>query len=130
MGTDTDDKRAQYLTVMQELINTFSSVIGEKAALTLARKAPIKLDADGNITEYYGEDTQAVALLLEQYEGYMGKTVARNLADEILADTDINLSHDTDDEDHHSSFGHLTALFRRFFMVQQPHMQTIFKQAV
>lgn len=70
------DDRAQYLKILQIIVERFKNFSGQKAALSRARKAPLDIDADGNVTGFYGEGEKAIDVLSRQYEAFMGVEAA------------------------------------------------------
>ncbi|MFB6076836.1 MAG: hypothetical protein ABEK12_01750 [Candidatus Nanohaloarchaea archaeon] len=69
---DTD----RYLDILQHMIDAMAEFVGDKVALKYARQAPLDIDPDGTVNDFYGEGGQAVSILLGKYEDYMGASVA------------------------------------------------------
>jgi hypothetical protein len=77
-----------YLEAIQDTINTFSTFLGEDIGYGVARKAPIQLTPDGEVMAYYGTGRQALEILAEGYEDYMGKSVADSKMKSAFSDVD------------------------------------------
>lgn len=72
-----------YLSVMRDILDKETSMIGEKVAMARARKAPLQITPKGEIDDYYGDGKQAVDILMQQLEHVAGRkvidSVVRNL---------------------------------------------------
>lgn len=66
-----------YLTVIRDIVDTFKDFLGDKTALAKARKAPLFIDKDGNVSAYYGQGRNALEILVNQFESVLGREVAR-----------------------------------------------------
>ncbi len=66
-----------YLQVIQSIVDTFCDFLGEKTALSRARKAPLFIDKDGHVAAYYGSGRNALDIVVDQFESLLGQEVAR-----------------------------------------------------
>ncbi|MFB6115192.1 MAG: hypothetical protein ABEK04_02785 [Candidatus Nanohalobium sp.] len=66
----------EYLQLLRKIVDNQKKLVGKKVALGKARSAPLRINPDHEIEEYYGEGKNAVDLLLQQYEKVWGKDVA------------------------------------------------------
>jgi hypothetical protein len=64
-----------YLPLIKEIVGKQKTMLGDKVALGRARKAPLTINPDGEIEEFYGDGEQAVDILVQQYEEFAGKSV-------------------------------------------------------
>lgn len=88
MMSERPSEDDQYLALMQRIIEEMRGFLGAKAALKVARKAPLTIDADQNVQSYYGTGENALQILIEQYENYLGRTVADNRIRKAVNGTD------------------------------------------
>lgn len=77
-----------YLEAIQSIIDTISGFMGDDVGLKFARKAPLQITPDGEVQAYYGTGRKALTILVENYEDYMGKTVADQKIKNALSDFD------------------------------------------
>jgi hypothetical protein len=76
-----------YLTTIREVVTAFKNFLGEKTTLAKARKAPLFIDKDGNVSAYYGNGRNAVDILTTQFETVLGETVAHRKIRGIVRET-------------------------------------------
>lgn len=74
------------MRAIDRVVGTFIGMLGEKTALMNARKAPLEIDKDGTITDFYGEGRQVLSILTEQYAAVFGEYVARRKVRKALDD--------------------------------------------
>lgn len=79
-AVDADERKDEgndqfYIDVIQQTVYGFAEIFGEKTALAHARKAPINITVDGQVTGYYGSGEEAFDMLVQQYESVFGKDV-------------------------------------------------------
>lgn len=87
-STSSDAEHDQfYVDVIQETIYGFAELLGEKTALMHARKAPINITPNGQVTGYYGRGREAFDMLITEYESIFGEEVADKKVRSILADS-------------------------------------------
>lgn len=77
-----------YLDAIQSVIDTVSGFMGDDVGLKFARKAPLQIMPNGDVQAYYGTGRKALTILIENYEDYMGKTVADQKIKGALSDID------------------------------------------
>lgn len=75
-GEDADAEDDLYLRMAREIVDTFRSFAGDTIALHAARRAPLAIDHEGEITDYYGRGEEAVRILVQQYEDMVGEEMA------------------------------------------------------
>lgn len=75
-GEEEDGSDQFYIDVIQRTVYGFAEIFGEKVALENARKAPLNITVDGQVTGYYGSGKEAFDMLVQQYESMFGKDVA------------------------------------------------------
>jgi hypothetical protein len=66
-----NDKKI-YIKILDKIVKSMVDFIGSRIALTATRKAPVKIDLEGNVVDYWGEGEVVVDILLKQYEIIMG----------------------------------------------------------
>lgn len=66
----------KYLGLLRAIIKKQESLLGRKVAQGKARSAPLEINPDGEINDYYGKGENAVELLIKQYEEVWGKEAA------------------------------------------------------
>lgn len=76
-----------YLKLVREIVSTFKAFLGEKTALTKARKAPLFIDKDGNVSAYYGNGRNAINILTTQFESVLGDRVAHRKIRSVVQHT-------------------------------------------
>lgn len=77
-----------YLEAIQSCIDTVSGFMGDDVGLKFARKAPLQIMPGGEVQAYYGTGRKALTILVENYEKYMGKSVADQKIKGALSDID------------------------------------------
>ncbi|MFB6159282.1 MAG: hypothetical protein ABEJ95_06535 [Candidatus Nanohalobium sp.] len=77
-----------YLEAIQSIIDTVSSFMGDDVGLKFARKAPLQIMPNGEVQAYFGTGRKALTILIENYEDYMGKSVADQKIKSALSDID------------------------------------------
>lgn len=75
-ASQEEDNREFYLRAVKIVVDRFEQLLGKKVAMKYARKAPLEISPDGEITGYYGEGRKALEILGEQYEEAWGEEVA------------------------------------------------------
>ncbi len=75
-----------YEKAIDRIIDTFIDLLGRKTALMTARKAPLEINKDGDVTGFYGEGKQVLSILTDQYADVFGKTVARRKVRQAIED--------------------------------------------
>lgn len=60
-----------YVKILNAIIKKMKELLGEKIALTCARRAPLVINLKGKVIDYYGEGEVVVDILLKQYEDVM-----------------------------------------------------------
>ncbi|MDY6777584.1 MAG: hypothetical protein SVU32_02890 [Candidatus Nanohaloarchaea archaeon] len=65
-----------YLEAIQRTVDAVASFFGDKVALKYARQAPLEITPDGDVKAYYGKGLKSLKILLDNYEDYMGGSVA------------------------------------------------------
>lgn len=58
-----ENRQEYYLDVMARIVEKEKEALGEEVALKWARKTPLKINADGEITGFYGKGEDAVEIL-------------------------------------------------------------------
>ncbi len=91
MPGDTDEEREKYLHIFNIILESQKQMLGDKVGLKYVRKAPLELDLDNHIVDYYGKGTDVLDIMVSQYEDVWGKEVAdrkigRKLKDELDED--------------------------------------------
>lgn len=91
MPVDNDKEHEKYLHIFNMILESQKQMLGDKVGLKYVRKAPLELDLDDHIVDYYGEGTDVLDILVEQYEEVWGDEVAdrkigRKLKDELDED--------------------------------------------
>lgn len=76
-NSNAGEDREFYLEVIRSVIDQFSKMLGEKVAYKYARKAPLEITPDGEVTDCYGSGKNALETLVKQYEKVWGRKVAR-----------------------------------------------------
>jgi hypothetical protein len=84
---ETADNGQFYVDMIQATIYGFAELLGGKTALTHARRAPVNITPDGQVTGYYGKGDEAFDVLVRQYESVFGREVADRKVRNMLADT-------------------------------------------
>jgi hypothetical protein len=70
------DHQELYLKIIQAIVSAFKTFLGDKTALAKARKAPLFIDKNGEVSAYYGNGKNAVDILVQQFETVLGAEVA------------------------------------------------------
>lgn len=58
-----ENRQEYYLKVMERIVEDEKDALGEEVALKWARKTPLKINAEGEITGFYGKGEDAVDIL-------------------------------------------------------------------
>lgn len=66
----------KHLRLIKSVVDNQEKLEGKQVAIGRARSAPLRINADGEIEEYYGEGKNALNLLVKQYEEVWGEKVA------------------------------------------------------
>lgn len=91
MPGDTEEEHEKYLHIFNIVLDSQKQMLGDKVALKHVRKAPLELDLDNHIVDYYGKGSDVLDILIDQYENVWGKQVAdrkigRKLKEELNED--------------------------------------------
>lgn len=65
-----------YLTLVRDILQSQKDLVGEDVALKHARKAPLEIDANGDVKNFYGKGEDSLETLIQQFEDVWGKEVA------------------------------------------------------
>lgn len=60
---DEENREEYYLETIQHLVDQQKEDIGEEAAIKWARRAPLRIDANGNVQDFYGKGEDALETL-------------------------------------------------------------------
>jgi len=74
---DSTNEREFYQELIQEILNQQINSLGEKAALTKARRAPVTIGTKGQVMNFYGQGDDVLLMLASEYEEVWGKSIAR-----------------------------------------------------
>lgn len=85
---DYTEHREFYIDCIQTVIDMFSRFLGEDISEGIARKAPLQITPRGHVNAYYGTGRKALLILKENYEDYMGESVADSKMKSALSDVD------------------------------------------
>lgn len=89
MPGDTDEEHEKYLHVFNIVLKSQKQLLGDKVALKYIRKAPLELDLDNHIVDYYGKGSDVLDILVDQYEEVWGDEVAdRKIGRKLKAELD------------------------------------------
>lgn len=66
----------KHLHLIKAIVKNQERLEGKKVAIGRARSAPLQIDSEGEIKQYYGEGKNALDLLIQQYEEVWGQNVA------------------------------------------------------
>lgn len=83
-----------YLEVIRRTIKAVENFFGQKVAYKYAMQAPLEIGPDNEVHAYYGKGLNALKVLIENYEGHMGESVANSQirsAMEDLPEEDMGL---------------------------------------
>lgn len=91
MQGDNGEEHEKYLHIFNIVLDSQKQMLGDKVALKYIRKAPLELDLDDNIVDYYGRGSDVLDILVDQYEDVWGEDVAhrkigRSLKQELSED--------------------------------------------
>jgi hypothetical protein len=64
-----------YLPIITKIVDKQKTMLGDKVALGRARKAPLTINKDNEIIEFYGDGKQAIDILVQKYEEFAGEKV-------------------------------------------------------
>lgn len=81
MVEDRDEELEQeqkefYLSFIRDLISEQEEMLGSNVALQKARSAPLEIDKDGNINDFYGRGEDVLETLVKQFGEVWGEDVA------------------------------------------------------
>lgn len=77
MDEELDEDKEFYISLIKEVVADQSEMLGEKVAVQKARGAPLEIDKDDEITDYYGKGESVLQTLVGKYEEVWGTEVAR-----------------------------------------------------
>lgn len=84
-----------YLDVLNAIVAYETELLGKKAALLQARKAPLDINVDGQVEGFYGEGRKAVDILVSQYETVFGRATAdagiRRTLDDVVPEENVDM---------------------------------------
>lgn len=66
--TGEGERQEYYLDTIQRIVEEQKETLGEEAAIKWARRAPLKIDSDGEVTGFYGTGEQALETLRDYTE--------------------------------------------------------------
>lgn len=84
MDEELDDDKEFYISLIREIVADQSEMLGEKVAVQKARAAPLEIDKNGEITDYYGKGESVLQTLVGKYEEVWGAEVARRKVRETV----------------------------------------------
>lgn len=58
--------------VMEAILNSQKEFVGDEQAIAAARKSPLRIDTEGNLTGYYGKKEIATELILKSFYSQTG----------------------------------------------------------
>jgi hypothetical protein len=76
-----------YLEAIQQVVDKFSNIFGQKISYRYARRAPLEITPEGKVEAYYGTGRNALQTLVNQYERYMGEQTSNSKIRKALKDT-------------------------------------------
>lgn len=76
MSSKNQESHDQYLSIFETVLETQKQLLGKKVALKYARKTPLQINSEGDLTDFYGDGKSVLEILVEQYEQVWGKDVA------------------------------------------------------
>lgn len=81
-----------YLNLLDTILQHHIELVGEKVALTAARRSPLEIDTEGSVKGFYGEGAEALDILTEQFIEMAGPEVTlsriRSIVREELDESD------------------------------------------
>ncbi len=77
MSEELDDNKDFYLSLIRDLVADQEQMLGKQVALQKARAAPLEIDKEGDITDYYGKGENVMETLVSKYGEVWGDEVAR-----------------------------------------------------
>lgn len=77
MADDWYHLESEYLNLFQLILDDQRKVLGYEPAMTISEAVPIRVDTNGNITEYYGDLKQILRQMICEYEDAVGEHMAR-----------------------------------------------------
>lgn len=81
-----DGDKEFYISLIKEIVADQSDMLGEKVAVQKARAAPLEIDKDDEITDYYGKGESVLQTLVAKYEEVWGTEVARRKVRDTVED--------------------------------------------
>jgi len=89
MPGDIDEEHEKYLRIFNIILESQKQMLGDKVGLKYVRKAPLELDLDDQVVDYYGKGEDVLDIMVEQYEEVWGKEVAdRKIGRELKEELD------------------------------------------
>lgn len=83
------NEKDRHLRLIRDIVGNQKKMLGKKLAIARARSAPLRINTDGEIEEYYGDGKNALDLLVQQYEEVWGEDVAdRKIQDTVREEFD------------------------------------------
>lgn len=67
-----------YLEAIRTVMDNIGRFFGYDSAITYARKAPLKIDSDGDLTGFYGDGYDTLDILIDILEKDLGEKVIQN----------------------------------------------------
>jgi len=91
MSPDSDQKHEDYMHIFEIVLDSQKDMLGDKVAFKYIRKAPLEVDLNGEIGDYYGKGEDVLDIIVGQYEKVWGEDVAdrkigRKLKEELDED--------------------------------------------
>lgn len=78
-----------YLPIIKKIVDKQKAMLGDKVALGRARKAPLTINRNNNVEEFFGDGQQAVNILVNQYEEFAGpKVIDSNVQNVVKSEVD------------------------------------------
>ncbi|MFB6158943.1 MAG: hypothetical protein ABEJ95_04790 [Candidatus Nanohalobium sp.] len=79
MAEDSEDRQEYYKDTIEDIVEEQKDFLGEELALKQARQAPLSIDSEGNVEDFYGKGEDALEILrsyTEHQEFYL-ETIQR-----------------------------------------------------
>jgi len=73
----TTTEREFYRSLIQKIIDKQVDYLGSEAALSKARRAPVTIDPEGNVMDFYGKGKDVISMLESEYEEVWGKAISK-----------------------------------------------------
>jgi hypothetical protein len=84
-----------YLHLLDTILQHHIDLVGEKVALTAARKAPLEIDTEGTVTGFYGDGREALDILTDLFIEMAGQEVTLSRIRSIVEDELDEQDYDT-----------------------------------